>query len=156
MNLWKVIFATIVIFGTGVFSGGLLVNYVDHSHPGNHRAQPAQPPREPQDIVARPEILKTNFIQNLDSALHLSPDQRAQIDKIVAEGQDRNRQLWLQVAPQIRNALQDTRQRIRATLNDEQKKQFEDLLRRGHRVLNPTNAPPEVPTNSVPTNSITL
>ena len=30
MNNWKVIFATVVIFGTGVITGGLLVNYVQH------------------------------------------------------------------------------------------------------------------------------
>ena len=42
MNNWKVIFATAVIFGAGVITGGLLVNYVQHcsaAKPGK-RAQP--------------------------------------------------------------------------------------------------------------------
>ncbi len=156
MNVWKVIFATIVIFGAGVVSGGLLVNYVVHSHPGNRRVQPAQPPHEPQDIVARPDILKTNFVQRLNDALQLSPEQKGEIEQIVAEGQERNRQLWQQIAPQVRGVAQDTRQRIRAVLTDEQKKQFEDLFRRGRRILNNTNAPPNVPTNSVSTNSTAI
>ena len=31
MNSWKVILAAVVIFGAGVLTGGLLVDYVDHS-----------------------------------------------------------------------------------------------------------------------------
>jgi len=149
VNLWKVIFATIVIFGAGVFSGGLLVSYVVHPHPGNHRSQPAPPPpREPQDMAPRPEILKTNFVQRLNDALQLSPEQKGEIEQIVAEGQERNGRLWQQIAPQVRGVAQDTRQRIRAVLTDEQKKQFEDLLRRGRRALSSTNVLPDVPTNS--------
>ena len=37
MNNWKVIptivFATVLIFGAGVFTGGILVNYVKQPHP---------------------------------------------------------------------------------------------------------------------------
>lgn len=142
MNVWKVILATIVIFGAGVFSGGLLVNLVEHPHPGHNAPAAPQTPRELQDLVARPEILKTNFVQRLDDTLHLTPDQRQAIEKIVAEGQERNREIWLIVAPQMRGVLQDTRQQIRATLTDDQKKQFEELLRRAHRTQSPTNAPP--------------
>jgi hypothetical protein len=148
VNVWKVIFATIVIFGAGVFSGGLLVSLVERPHPDNHRQQPVPaPPREPADIAPRPEVLKTNFVQRLDEALQLSPEQKGEIEQIVAEGQERNRQLWQQIAPQVRGVAQDTRQRIRAVLTDEQKKQFEELFRRARRV-GPTNTPPEIPSNS--------
>jgi len=149
--MWKVIFATIVIFGAGVFSGGLLVNYVARPHPGNHRPQPALPPRESADMAPRPEVLKTNFVQRLDDELHLSPEQKGEIEQIVADGQERNRSLWLQIAPQVRTVTQDTRQRIRAVLTDEQKKQFEELFRRARR-FGPTNTPPEIPADST-TNS---
>jgi uncharacterized membrane protein len=153
VNVWKVILATIVIFGAGVFTGGLLVNYVNHSHGANRRPQ-NQAPRALEDFVARPEILKTNFVDRLDAALHLTPEQRRTIEKIVAEGQQRNREIWQVVAPQMRGVLQETRQRIRQTLTEEQKQQFEELLRRPRRLPEGTNAPPEIPsTNSVPTNS---
>ena len=148
MNVWKVIFATIVIFGAGVFSGGLLVNYVQRPHPGNHRQQPPPvSPREPMDTAPRPEVLKTNFVQRLDESLQLSPEQKGEIEQIVAEGQERNRQLWQQIAPQARGIAQDTRQRIRAVLTDGQKKQFEEMFRRVRR-LGPTNMPPEIPANN--------
>jgi hypothetical protein len=145
VNVWKVIFATIVIFGAGVFSGGLLVNYVDHSRPRLVRPQTTPPPQ--QDNVPRPEVLKTNFVQRLDDALNLTPEQKGEIEQIIAEGQQRNRDLWQQIAPQVRGVAQDTRQRIRAVLTDEQKKQFEELLRRTRR-FGPTNTPPEIPANS--------
>jgi hypothetical protein len=145
VNAWKVIFATIVIFGAGVFSGGLLVNYVDHSHQGNHRPPSApSPPREPVDLAPRPEVLKTNFVQRLDEVLNLTHDQQAQIEVIVADGQLRNRDLWQQIAPQVRAVAQDTRLRIRAVLTDDQKGQFEQLLRRARRP-GATNAPPGMP-----------
>jgi hypothetical protein len=147
VNSWKVILATIVIFGAGVFSGGLLVNYVDHSRPGNHR--PPSPPRAPEELVARPEILKTNFVQRLDDALHLSPDQRKAIEKIVADGQERNSNLWKIVSPQMRDVIQDTRQHIREALTPEQKKQFEELTKRPHRPQNSTNAPSAYKTNNL-------
>jgi hypothetical protein len=34
--MWKVILATLVIFGTGVITGGLLVNYTNHTAPAAH------------------------------------------------------------------------------------------------------------------------
>lgn len=155
MNYWKVIVATVVIFGAGVFSGGLLVNYVDHSRPGNHR--PPGTPREPEELVARPDILKTNFVQRLDDAVHLTSEQRDKIEKIVADGQERNRNLWAIVSPQMRDAIQETRQHIREVLTPEQRKQFEELFKRPRRQQNSTNAPPNLPgTNSpsvAPTNA---
>lgn len=148
MNSWKVILATIVIFGAGVVTGGLLVNYVDHGRPANHR--PANP-REPEEFVPAPEILKTNFIQRLDNSLHLTTDQRAQIEKIIADGQSQNQKLWKMVAPQFRPIMQDTRQKIRAVLTDEQKKEFEQLLHRPRRAANFTNAPAILPDTNLPT-----
>src|SRR5208282_3326609 len=39
VNYWKVRLATVVIFGTGVLTGGVLVNFVDHSHPKTSHRQ---------------------------------------------------------------------------------------------------------------------
>jgi hypothetical protein len=145
VNAWKVIFATIVIFGAGVFSGGLLVNFVDHSRPGGiHHPPPPAVPHEPMDTAPRPEVLKTNFVQRLDEALQLTPEQKGEIEQIVQEGQERNRQLWQQIAPEVRGVAQDTRQHIKAVLTEEQKKQFEDMFRRARR-MGPTNMPPAAP-----------
>jgi len=150
VNSWKVIFATIVIFGAGVFTGGLLVNHVEQLHSENRH--PPSPPRDLSDFATRPEILKTNFVQRLDDTLHLSAKQRKQIEKIVADGQERNQDLWEIVSPQFRSVIQDTHQRILGVLTPEQKKQFEGLFKHPRRPQNSTNAPPVMPpTNSLPT-----
>ena len=172
MNSWKIILAIVVIFGAGVITGGLLVNYMEPSHPKDVQLPPGEgnphpqannrdhdQPR-PQDWPRprQPEMLGKQFVQQLDSALHLTPQQSAAIAKIVADGQERNHEIWTNVAPQMHKVLQDVRQQIREQLAPEQRKQFEELLKRfrpaGHHPQPPPNSPP--PTNeppmAVPTN----
>ena len=154
MNFWKVIFATAVIFCAGVMTGGLLVNYVDHSHRGGRRA-PANgephPSPEVRDTQSRsnslprprpPEILSTNFVQHLDDALQLAPDQREVIEKIIADGQERNHAIWTNNAAQMRAVIQDVRHGVREALTADQQKQFDELVKRPFKKnLFPTNAP---------------
>jgi hypothetical protein len=156
VNSWKVILATVVIFGAGVFTGGLLVNYVNHSHRNNHRPQTnveAHPPVEAHDPQSHtnnlaslphprpPEILGDKFIQQLDDALQLTPDEHASIQKIIADGQERNHAIWTNNSAQMREVIQDVRHRVREQLTSEQQKQFEDLMKRVPRRQNSTNAP---------------
>ena len=171
MNAWKIILAVVVIFGAGVLTGGLLVNYVEQSHPKDIQRLPdegnPQPeannrdhdqPR-PQDLPKPrpPEMLGKQFVQQLDKTLRLTPEQRAAVAKIVADGQERNREIWTNVAPQMHKMLQDVRQQIREQLTPEQTKQFEEMVKRfrpaGRRPHSPppTNEPPMMaPTNSPP------
>ena len=166
MNSWKIILAAVVIFGAGVLTGGLLVNYVEQSHPKDIQRPPGelnphpqannrdhdQP--DPQDLPKPrpPEILSKQFMQQLDKALHFTPEQRAAIAKIVTDGQERNHEIWTNVAPQFHKGLQDVRQQIREQLTPEQRKQFEELLKRfrpaGRRPQLPANPPS--PTNKPP------
>ena len=158
MNSWKIILATVVIFGCGVVTGGLLVNYVERAHPeirrpgaGPHRDRPAT-----QELpLPRPQMLNRQFVEQLDAALHLTPEQREKIGNIIAEGQERNRDLWKLVSPQFRGVMSDVRQRIRAELTPEQKKQFEELMRQlaPHHPPAATNAPATVPPTNPPPES---
>ena len=140
MNNWKVIFATAVIFGAGVITGGLLVNYVQHSHP-KAQHKPAAEVRVPAtNQVAHapeaakprpPEILSRQFLQRLEEELRLVPEQREAIQKIIAEGQN-----------QVRKVIQDSRLEIREVLTPEQRKDFDELVKRPFRKpLFNTNAP---------------
>ncbi len=145
MNNWAVIFATAVIFGAGVVTGGLLVNHVDHSRPRNihHPAaatnsvnsvaqtnNPSQP-RPPR----LPEILSKDFVEKLADSLQLAPEQRAAIEKIIADGQ-------AQMRKAVQAVRQDARQKIRDQLTPDQQKQFDDLMKRpARRAQNSTNAP---------------
>ena len=149
MNYWKVILATVVIFGAGVMTGGLLVNYVDHPRPGSHHASTS--PREPEDLVPRPDILKTNFVQRLDEAVHLTPEERGKIEKIIADGQQRNHDLWKLVSPQFHTVIQDVRRRVRDSLTPDQQKQFDNLVKRPpRRPPGATNAPPALSLTNAP------
>ena len=138
MNSWKIILAAVVIFGCGVVTGGLLVNYVERAH--RHTAE-----------NRRPQMLNQQFVEQLDAALHLTPEQREKIGKIIADGQERNRDLWKLVSPQFHEVMQDVHQRIRGELTPEQRKQFEELMKQlsPRRPPSPTNAPLTLPPNSV-------
>ena len=131
MNNWKVIFATVVIFGAGVITGGLLVNYVQHSNQKPQRPKPAavraaatnQPVQSADTSKLRPpEILSKQFLQQLDESLRLKTEQREAIQKIITDGQN-----------QIRKALQDARLEIREVLTPEQRQQFDELVKRPFR-----------------------
>ena len=138
MNIWKVIFATVIIFGagvvTGVVTGGLLVNYIGHSYQKNARKSAASPdthrpaatnlpPRQAEAPKPHlPEILSKPFLQRLDEELHLTPDQHEAIEKIVNDGQN-----------MMRKVVQDARLEIREVLSQEQRKQFDELVKRPFR-----------------------
>ncbi len=152
MNFWKVILATIVIYGAGVMTGGLLVNHVDHSHPRNfHRMEAALPatnsvtPINGQGQAASrqphlPEMLSRQFLQQLDEKLRLAPDQREAIQKIITDGQNL-----------MHKTMQDTRLEIREQLTPEQRSQFDEMVKRPlRRPSGSTNAPPALPPANAP------
>jgi len=165
MNSWKVILATVVIFGAGVLTGGLLVNYVDHGRGGNgrlpfwrgdsHAQEDDHEQSHPEDLPRprSPEMWRKDFLGHLDRALKLTPEQHAAISKIIAEGQERNREIWTNVAPKMRQEMEQVHQRIRAELTPEQQRQFEAMTeqfapRHPPRDRKPPGPPPS--TNDVP------
>jgi hypothetical protein len=164
MNSWKVIPAVLVIFGAGVVTGGLLVNYTEHEHRGGGRlsfwgSHPHSPSEEHGSPTGdlpgprSPEMWRKDFIGHLDEALQLTPEQHAAISKIIAEGQEQNREIWTNVAPKMREEMDQVHQRIRAELTPDQQKQFEAMTKRfgPHRPPHdrePPAFPP--PTNNIP------
>jgi hypothetical protein len=155
VNNWNVIFATVVIFGAGVLTGGFLVGDIQRQHWRNsHRPETAatnsvansisnlvsSATNQPAGRQRLPEILNKQFLQRLDEELHLVPDQREAIQKIITEGQNL-----------MRKTMQDARLEIREQLTPEQRAQFDDLVKRPvRRAPNSTNAPPN---NLPPTNA---
>jgi Spy/CpxP family protein refolding chaperone len=162
VNYWKVILATIVIFGAGVFTGGLLVQNADRSHPRFSRrpqtAPDAHPPpgkndqTRPQDLShpRQPEMFSRQFVQQLDDALQLTTDQRDKITKIITDGQERNRQIWTNFIPQMHKVTQEVQQQIHTALTPDQWKQFENLMKphTSRRPASGTNAPADSATST--------
>jgi hypothetical protein len=145
LNFWKIALATIVMFGAGVTTGGLLVSHVDRSNRNNHRPPGTEfrPPgleHEPGRGMGmefprprQPDLLNTNFVKDLNEALKLTPEQQSSIEKIIADGQERNHQIWTNNAEQMRGVVQDARRRVRLLLNDDQQKKFEEVMNQGPR-----------------------
>ncbi|MGA2786126.1 MAG: hypothetical protein ABSF60_01230 [Verrucomicrobiota bacterium] len=170
MNSWKIILAVVVIFGAGMTTGGLLVNHVPdrqsgHVEPSSPETN-APPVVENHEPVHTPEIplprladrLSKDFVRRLDKSLHLTMVQSNNIAKIVADGQERNRVIWTNVAPQMRKVMQDVNQQIRAELTPAQLKRFEEVMKQfrpaGHHPQSPANSPSPAnqPSTMEPTN----
>jgi hypothetical protein len=158
VNPWNLILATVVIFGAGVITGGLLVDHVNHAHNrAGHRPPPVvvvatnHPPVEKTVELPKPrppEILSQQFVQHLDDLLQLTPAQHEAIQKIIAEGQEQNHVISTNCSAQYRQVLQDVRQHIREQLNPDQRKQFEEMLKQMHPAAHKpagTNAVPVLP-----------
>jgi Spy/CpxP family protein refolding chaperone len=166
VNSWKVILATVVIFGAGVLTGGLLVNYVDHSHPRNFHRPPSdlgerpQPENAGHDQQHPPDFstsrfaerMNKQFVQQLNDTLQLTPEQREKIAKILTDGQEQNRKIWTSVAPKMFAVMQDVNRKIRAELTPAQQKDFEELLKKymPHHPPPGTNEPSFLPPTNLP------
>ncbi len=158
MNTWKVIFATIVIFITGVITGGLLVRnfnpvraLLDSKPTDNGRAaiQSTNTTREMKLPAPMIGPLRRDFLDRLQRELKINAAQRERMEKAICEGQEQTRAIWLEIEPEIYQTLVDTKDRIRAELTPEQNARFEELFRpKAHPPA--MKAPVPTATNSVP------
>ncbi len=142
MNTWKVILATLVIFGASVITSGLLVSFSNSVQRHPRRQAAAEDKRSvpksntnnaPRDFrVPLPPnlILRKDFLERLERDLKLTLEQRGRIEKIIGEGQDRIKGLGQKIEPQVREELAETREKIRAELTTEQQSLFTDFFRR--------------------------
>jgi Spy/CpxP family protein refolding chaperone len=90
------------------------------------------------------------FGERLMRDLDLSEEQRTAIDTIVAESRAEGERLRREFGPVLREHMQQTRERIREVLTEEQRERF-DALNREHRrraerfLLGRPEPPPEPP-----------
>jgi hypothetical protein len=149
VNVWKVILATALIFGAGVIVGGLLVNYAGHSAFNfrssiNFSAAPAAEANSaanaktnaaPKTVL--PEVVSKRFVDVLQTNLHLSVKQRADIEKLIVGSQENVRQTF-------QDERRSVREKIRTLLNPAQQKELDEMLRQHaakRAQQNATNAP---------------
>ena len=159
MNFWKIILATMLIFGTGVVTGGLLVRHANHIVPGVAQQMPVPLPKPIHPITAG--AMRIDILRRLERDLDLMPDQKERIDKIIRESQDRSHEIMEPVAPQLREELQRTKDRFRAVLTPPQQARFDALLKQQQkphekprgprdRTIPSSNAPIEGDVNRAP------
>ena len=142
-----------VIFGTGVVTGGLLVHHVQHGRDRRpprpvNAVRPAQP--------SSPGVMRFEFLRRMERELDLTPQQREPIDRILQEGQERMKKLMETVEPRRREELKKTIEEFRAVLTPEQGKRFDDLQklqqqrsREQHKAAPPREHPPQSPPPAV-------
>jgi hypothetical protein len=115
---WKVILATLVIFVTGLFTGAIGVTRLFKT------SRPA-----PRVEAMQPWMLRENFRAELDRRLDLTAEQSVRIERAMYDGQERIKEIWSLIGPEIQTELRAVREEIRRELNPEQRRQFEQLIR---------------------------
>ena len=139
MNPWKVILATMVIFSTGVVTGGLLVRYSHLDRP--HRLPRSANGHSPQ--TPTPGFTRLEFLRRAQGALDLTTEQREQADKLIGESQERMKKLWEPITPKIREELHQTKAQFRALLRPEQQMRFDTLSKQQQQHLHEQRRAPE-------------
>lgn len=166
MSPWKPILAALVIFATGVITGGLLVSHADHVSQKGRRPAPREvnrpaanpgPVANPRDPQARPlpapfqnrvpRVISEEFIRKLDTEMELTSGQRTRVREIIAEGQARNKESWDRIAPELRREMVETQKRIREILTPEQRAKFEELMKQSRPANRRPNEEPGQPGN---------
>jgi hypothetical protein len=134
VNTWKVIFATMIIFGAGVVTGGLLVRHTTIVPPTKApRAGGGTNGWRPVYSTMAPALTRVEFLRRAERELNLTHEQKEQADKIISASQERTRKLLEPISPQIREELQQTKEQFRALLNSDQQTRFDQLLKQqGH------------------------
>ena len=143
MNTWKAILAALVIFGAGFVTGNVLNRVSEQS-----KAVVPSPPRNtarPGQTLPLDQLRRLELMGRVQKDLDLTPDQHERIAKIIGDGQDRIRELWDQVAPDIHDEYEDVKKKFCDVLTPDQKKRFDDLMKQQLHPHKPavTNAPPQ-------------
>lgn len=177
MKIWKVILATLVIFGTGVITGGLLVGIADGARERRHHWFEIHTARLLQTVVSAPtnampeatnrlplplanpprRVFPKDFLERLDRELKLTAEQHQQIDQILDDGQKRAKEIWDRVTPELRTQMKLSRDKIRDLLTPDQKARFEELMKARppkppKESLSKNNLPPALPESVSTTN----
>jgi len=151
VKTWKVILATMVIFGAGVVTGGLLVRSTarfphNRQQLGAGQLHAAQP--------GPPGIMRLDLLRRMERDLDLRPDQRERVDKILKEGQERTKEIMEPIEPDLHEVVQQAREQFLAVLTPEQRTRFDALLKQQQqqraKEQHKQPAPPRQPNPSPP------
>jgi Spy/CpxP family protein refolding chaperone len=128
-----------VIFVTGVVTGGLLVQHVGHIRSvrplhGGNAARQAQPPS--------PGGLRLDLLRRMQRELNLTPAQRERSDEIIRQGQEHIRKITEPVRPELQAEVQRVMQAFREVLTPEQQGRFDQLLKQQQHPREPRRSQP--------------
>jgi hypothetical protein len=98
---------------------------------GVSNAAEGPPPRQPNLL---PAMLRMDLLQRMERHMDLTTGQREKIEEILREGQERTRRIMDPVQAEVQKQVHTTRDRIRDVLTEDQKPQFDELMRPQRRL----------------------
>jgi hypothetical protein len=146
VNTWKAILAALVIFGAGFVTGNVVHRMSESAKtPAPQATLRAGTTHSGQPPLSLEQLRKVELMGRVQKDLDLSPEQHARIEKIIEDSQERIRDLWDQVAPDIHDEYDDVQKKVCQELTPDQKKTFDDLMKKQQHMKKPaaTNAPPQ-------------
>jgi len=138
VSIWKVIFATLVIFGAGIVTGGLFVNRMHQAVPAvvsapnestKHPLSVWNPPQLSTNSTPHSQKVRNDFVTRFGQQLELTSEQRLRIEQIMGDSQKRTKQISDSIAPYLREEVRHTRELIRNELTDEQLVKYDEIFR---------------------------
>ncbi|HEY2953217.1 MAG TPA: hypothetical protein VGK40_11565, partial [Verrucomicrobiae bacterium] len=122
MSPWKVILATLVIFTTGLITGGMMVKKFSLRTTSLPLQQMA--PMTP----AEPWLMREALLFQMQRELNLSPEQHKRIRRVLEESRENWKVLWEIMGPEVQAELRHVREAINEELEPNQRERFEKLL----------------------------
>jgi Spy/CpxP family protein refolding chaperone len=143
VKIWKVILATLVIFGAGIVVGGLLGQ---RTAPVNAPSARAFNPQNQNPGQFRLQQL----LRRLERELALTAEQDQHIKKIIATSQERTKEMMKPVTLEVGHETTRVCDAIRDELTPEQKVKFDTIFKEHseHGERGGRRRPPGGPTNS--------
>ena len=125
MNAWKIILATILIFGSGVVTGGLLVRQTSQTESPRQGRLQAVTTLHP----TTPGGYRLEFLRRAERELKLSAEQRERVDLIFSQSQERTKRLMEPVTPHLREELDRAKREFCEILTPPQRLRFDEILK---------------------------
>ncbi len=119
---WKVILATLVIYVAGIVSGGLVANQ-------QYQERLRRVAKGPNSTIGPWALRRMDFLQRISHEIDLDARQRDRIGEILRQSRDRTRPLREKFESGMREEMREVREKIRAELNPEQLKRFDELMK---------------------------
>ena len=130
-NRTKAVFWIIFVFLSGSFVGGVLTHVL--VRPAHFHAGVGPDRRPPARESGQARRNGSRFLQRLDQALDLDPDQEAEVRRIVETTRERFRGAAEEASRMHREIRKQARNQIRALLRPEQVEKFDEMIRRKDR-----------------------
>lgn len=124
MSPWKVIFATLVIFCSGLVTGAVLVKQFGtkpHAQRGQQAGGGTKPVAPPAWHNQQKELMR-----RMEKELSLTPEQKQKIDKILEDSHERTKP----IREKITEEMKSVREQIKAELTPEQLPKYEASLKK--------------------------